>query len=58
MGEIDLDKTHDGVIVCKDGFTASTVDRLRFLELTAGLDVETTLTEVDSSSLFCEIVVR
>ena len=58
VGEIDLDKTHEGVIVCKDGFTASTVDRLRFLELTAGLDVETTLTEVDSSSLFCEIVVR
>src|SRR4030067_365892 len=36
VGEIDFDKTRDGVIVCKDGFTASTVGRERFVELTAG----------------------
>lgn len=58
VGEIDFDRTMDGVIVCKDGFTASTVDRDRFNELTAGLAVETTIVEVDNSSLFCEMVSR
>lgn len=58
VGEIDFDRTRDGVIVCKDGFTASTVDRDRFHELTAGLAVETTIVEVDNSSLFCEMVSR
>lgn len=56
MGEIDTDKTQGGVIVCKDGFTASTVRRDRFLALTAGLNVDTTIVEVDESSLFCEMV--
>lgn len=56
VGEIDFDKTGAGVIVCKDGFTASTVNRDRFLELTAGLGVDTTIVEVDDSSLFCEMV--
>src|SRR3972149_10146133 len=38
VGEIDFNKTRDGVIICKDGFTASTVGRERFLALTAGLN--------------------
>lgn len=58
VGEIDFDKTRDGVIVCKDGFTASTIGRERFLELTAGLNVETTTAEVDESSIFCEMISR
>ncbi len=55
LGEIDYDKTGDGVIVCKDGFTATTVRPDRFLSLTAEFNVDTTTVEVDGSSLFCEI---
>ena len=58
VGEIDFNKTRDGVIVCKDGFTASTVGRERFVELTAGLNVETTIAEADESSIFCEMISR
>lgn len=55
IGEIDFDKTSNGVIVCKDGFTASTINRNRFVELTSGLGVHTKIVEVDDSSIFCEI---
>ena len=55
LGEIDYQRTGDGVIVCKDGFTATTVDEAGFSELTRALEAEVHLLEVDSSSLFCEI---
>jgi len=53
LGEIDEARTGDGVIVCKDGFRATTVDAGQFLKLTAGLDVNAEIIEVDESSLFC-----
>lgn len=56
LGEIDFKETRDGVIVCKDGFTATTVRPEEFISLTAEFNVETKLVEVDESSLFCEIV--
>jgi len=55
LGEIDLKATRDGVIVSKDGFTARTVHPHDFKALVSGIDVETTITEVDGSSIFCEI---
>ena len=55
VGEIDHEKTGDGVIVCKDGFTATTVRPHQFRSLTEELDVDTRIVEVDESSLFCEI---
>jgi len=55
VGEIDHEKTGDGVIVCKDGFMATTVRPHQFRSLTAELDVDTLIVEVDESSLFCEI---
>ena len=55
LGEIDYEKTGKGVIVCKDGFTATTVSPEAFRKLTADLDAEVDLVEVDASSLFCEI---
>ena len=58
LGEIDGEKTKDGVIVCKDGFTATTVSADRFLQLTDGLDVDVKTIEVDASSLFCEMIRR
>ncbi len=58
VGEIDWKKTKDGVIVCQDGFTATTVGAEEFLSLSAELDVEAKIVEVDESSLFCEMVRR
>lgn len=56
LGELDPEKTGNGVIVCKDGFTGTTVRPEQFLSLTAGLNADVQLVEVDESSLFCEIV--
>jgi ubiquinone/menaquinone biosynthesis C-methylase UbiE len=55
LGEIDYEKTKDGTIVCKDGFTATTVREEDFLALTAHLGAQVLIVEVDESSLFCEI---
>ncbi|MBN1504144.1 MAG: class I SAM-dependent methyltransferase [Candidatus Eisenbacteria bacterium] len=57
LGEIDREATHDGVIVCKDGFRATTVGPDEFAILTSGLNVATRITEVDGSSVFCEMLV-
>ena len=56
IGGIDHEKTGNGVIVCKDGFTASTVRASDFLSLTSNLNVHVRIVEVDESSIFCEIV--
>jgi len=56
IGEIDYQATGNGVIVCKDGFRATTVDAEGFRSLAAILGLAPNLTEVDGSSLFCELV--
>jgi 2-polyprenyl-6-hydroxyphenyl methylase/3-demethylubiquinone-9 3-methyltransferase len=56
LGEINHEKTGNGIIVCKDGFTASTVRADDFLALTSHLKVDAKIVEVDESSVFCEIV--
>jgi SAM-dependent methyltransferase len=56
IGEIDYEATGNGVIVCKDGFRATTVDKVTFEKLAASLGVTPRITEVDGSSLFCEFV--
>ena len=56
IGEIDRLRTHDGVIVCKDGFTASTVSPSHFRKLTSNIkNVKTKIIELNRSSVFCEI---
>jgi SAM-dependent methyltransferase len=55
LGEIDYHETGDGVIVCRDGFTATTVGPDEFMSLTRDLGADVRLVEVDESSLFCEI---
>jgi ubiquinone/menaquinone biosynthesis C-methylase UbiE len=57
VGEIDYQVTGNGVIACKDGFRASTVGEEEFRALAAHAGLMPKITEVDSSSLFCEIVV-
>jgi 2-polyprenyl-6-hydroxyphenyl methylase/3-demethylubiquinone-9 3-methyltransferase len=55
LGEIDEAATGEGVIVCKDGFRATTVGPEDFCRLAAVAGVCARITEVDNSSLFCEI---
>jgi hypothetical protein len=55
IGEIDDAATGNGVIVCKDGFKAGTVRPDDFIRLTSDLAVDPIITEVDNSSIFCEL---
>jgi ubiquinone/menaquinone biosynthesis C-methylase UbiE len=57
LGEIDEKKTGNGVIVCNDGFTATTVSPSQFLSLTSRPGVEASIDEVDESSVFYKIIV-
>ncbi|MCX6164477.1 MAG: class I SAM-dependent methyltransferase [Ignavibacteriae bacterium] len=55
--EIDFEKTREGNIICKGGFTATTINEEEFRKLIfdiRGIDYRTC--EVDSSSVFFEIV--
>lgn len=52
LGEIDYNRTKDGVIICKDGFKATThsPESLKEIGDTVGLPYQ--ITEVDESSIF------
>jgi len=58
IGEIDEAATGNGVIVCKDGFRASTVSPDEFFLLASSLNFDPIFTEVDGSSVFYEICAR
>jgi SAM-dependent methyltransferase len=58
IGEIDDGKTGNGVIICKDGFRATTFGREAFEALLSGFNVNIKIEEIDSSSLICEIKVN
>ncbi len=58
IGEIDEETTGDGVIVCKDGFKATTISPNDFIFLTSGFDIDPIITGVDGSSIFFEIKVK
>ncbi|MCP4897257.1 MAG: class I SAM-dependent methyltransferase [bacterium] len=55
IGELDEAATGDGVIVCKDGFTATTVTPHQFAALADGLGRRLAIEEVEGCSVFCEI---
>jgi SAM-dependent methyltransferase len=55
VGKIDWDATREGEIVCKDGFRGTTYTADRFVSIVSELGRSCTITEVDESSLFCEI---
>ena len=55
LGEIDEDKTRDGTIVCKDGFKATTVSGSHFVELFQKHQLDSSIVEVDGSSIFCKV---
>jgi len=58
IGELDNSATREGVIVCKDGFRASTIGPDDYVLLTSGFDAAPIITEVDGSSIFCELRVK
>lgn len=55
LGEIDFEKTKNGIIVCKDGFEATTYSKGDFTKLISELALNATIKEVDQSSIFCTI---
>ncbi len=55
LGEIDYEATGDGVIVCRDGFRAGALGEAWFGELFSGLGIEPRISEIDRSSIFCEV---
>jgi 2-polyprenyl-6-hydroxyphenyl methylase/3-demethylubiquinone-9 3-methyltransferase len=57
LGEIDWNSTKDGVIVCKDGFRATTFGIDDFTAIVDRLDKQCSLVEIDNSSIFCIIKV-
>ncbi len=58
LGEIDEDATGNGVIVCKDGFKATTFTEYDFKQLGKRLDLIYTIQEVSNSVVFCEYTRR
>lgn len=57
LGEIDEEASGNGIIVCKDGFRATTVRPEEFCALASKIGATSKITEVDASSIFCEIEV-
>lgn len=55
IGEIDDEASGEGVIACKDGFRATTVTADGFRALASEFGIVPIVTEVDGSSLFCEL---
>lgn len=52
LGEIDLEKTKDGMIVCKDGFIATTYSAEDMESLGQAVGCNYRIQEVDQSSIF------
>lgn len=55
IGEIDEENTGEGLIVCKDGFKSTTVTAHDFRALASSFGLVPLVTEVNGSSLFCEL---
>jgi 2-polyprenyl-6-hydroxyphenyl methylase/3-demethylubiquinone-9 3-methyltransferase len=58
IGEIDEAATGTGVIVCKDGFTATTITPDDFHRLISSLGLAAEIIELPSGALFCELEVN
>jgi ubiquinone/menaquinone biosynthesis C-methylase UbiE len=57
LGEIDDDRTGNGVIVCKDGFRATTYNKKDFEKLAGKTGHKFEIFEIDASAIFCEIII-
>jgi 2-polyprenyl-6-hydroxyphenyl methylase/3-demethylubiquinone-9 3-methyltransferase len=58
IGAIDYKQTKKGTIVCKDGLELTTFSKDDFLKLAANFNLETSIHEIDNSSIFCEMIVK
>lgn len=58
IGPIDYGQTKNGLIVCKDGFRATTLSPEDFQLLATPVGQVPKIVEVDDSSIFCEIAVK
>jgi 2-polyprenyl-6-hydroxyphenyl methylase/3-demethylubiquinone-9 3-methyltransferase len=56
VGEIDYQRSGGNTIVCKDGFNVGAMDKRGFMELAGKFGIKPIITEVDRSSIFCEVV--
>jgi 2-polyprenyl-6-hydroxyphenyl methylase/3-demethylubiquinone-9 3-methyltransferase len=57
IGEIDEEATGDGVIVCRDGLRLERMRPEDFRAICKTIGIDPLITEVDGSSLFCELTV-
>ena len=57
LNKIDLTATHNGIIVTKDGFKATTIRPIEFTSLTSELPFNLKIEEIDNSSIFYQILV-
>lgn len=57
VGEIDESRTGNGVIICRDGFAAGVMTPEDFQRIAARCELECRITEIDGSSLMCEMAV-
>ena len=58
VGAIDYERTGNGAIFCKDGFSTGIVSPEAWGSLAASLGVNSTITEIDESSVWFESVVE
>ncbi len=58
LGELDYEASGNGIIVCQDGFRATTISAEDFQNLTSGIDASISIEEIDDSSIFCKIIVN
>jgi ubiquinone/menaquinone biosynthesis C-methylase UbiE len=56
LGPVDLEASREGTIVCTGGFRAERITPEAWRALCARAGVDCRVTEVDGSSVFCEIV--
>lgn len=52
LGEIDLNKSKNGTIICKDGFKATTYNIDDFQKIKDKLNLDAFIREIDESSIF------
>lgn len=57
IGEIDENKTKNGIIICKDGLKLTFVGEEQFSKLFASEKTRVSTIEVDESSVFCKVEV-
>jgi len=56
IGAIDYDRTGNDTISCKDGFSTGILSPEAWRSLSEGLGVDSTITEIDESSVWFEVV--